>query len=71
MAQKGGRDGAVSEKSLKMSRFSVFVFRTWEGIGHKRMPGGGRHEKVQQKLPPEEPLGVYWLNLGGQNGNPG
>src|SRR5947207_12448937 len=38
LAQKGGRDGAVSEKSLKMSRFSAFVFRTWEGIGHKRMP---------------------------------
>src|SRR5574340_836197 len=27
----------VSEKSLKMSRFAAFVFRTREGIGHKRM----------------------------------
>jgi hypothetical protein len=27
--------------------------------------------KVQQKLPMEEPLEVYWCNPGGQNGNPG
>jgi hypothetical protein len=27
------------EKSLKMSQFSVFVFRTWEGIGHKAASG--------------------------------
>ena len=32
MAQKGGRDGAVSEKSLKMSRFSVLFSEHGRGL---------------------------------------
>jgi hypothetical protein len=38
-------------------QFPVSVFRVTDGNSHKRMPGGGRHEKIQQKLPREEPLG--------------
>src|SRR6266567_9014907 len=46
-----------------MSRFSAFVFRTWEGIGHKRMPGGGRHEK-SNKTASREAVGSILVQSG-------
>jgi hypothetical protein len=69
LKKKGGGD--VSEKSLKMSWFPVFVCRVPGGNGHPWTLGGARNEEFHEIRPAEVVLTYTAPNPGGQNGNPG
>ena len=69
LKKKGGGD--VSEKSLKMSWFPVFVCRVPGGNGHPWTLGGARNEEFHEIRPAEVVLMHTAPNPGGQNGNPG